>query len=89
VFADAHDRAAAATHMLNADQQICVRAAPRVAETDNVLEQLGLLLITCLRERVLVALEVERFALVLIEQRLEELYVHGLYGVAVDFNAHV
>ena len=69
--ADSDNDAPVASHLLDADQDEAVSTTPRVYESKDVFENLGLLVVGGFRKRVLVSLEVEQNGLVFVNQRFE------------------
>ena len=74
---DAEDVSSIATDVLDPDQDVRLGSSPGIGEPKDVLEEFGLVVVGRLNEAVLLLLEVERRALLLVQEPLEKCVVHG------------
>jgi hypothetical protein len=77
VFRDADDVASATTNFINADQDVRVGASKGIRKTEKIFDDFRFLIVSRLRKRVLVTLEIERISLLLVEQAFKQGWVHG------------
>ena len=77
VFRDADDVASATTNFFNADQDVPVGASKGIRKTEKIFDDFRFLIVSRLEKQVLVALEIERITVFLVEQAFKQGWVHG------------